>query len=138
MRTYGRDSRWKTIRKFRLASDKRIMETSAELHPRELHERANQPATFPRVATKTQVLALRLLDAWIAGDRRRLDDELKCCAGLSDGTTEINDEREELLHYLAQQMMDEPDLFAPRNAKLHLGVWIDMLVHLAEGEPEIA
>jgi hypothetical protein len=121
------------------------METSVELPSKELHALPNPPATFPRVATKTQVLALRLLDAWIAGDRRRLDDELKRCAGLSGGaaqsgeaTTGIDDEREELLQYLAQQMMDEPDLFAPRTSKLHLGVWIDMLVHLAEGEPEIA
>ena len=40
--------------------------------------------------------------------------------------------QEELLLCLVQQMMDEPNLFAPRSAKLHLGVWIDLLVNLAE------
>jgi len=89
-----------------------------------------------RVKTETQIRAARLLDAWIAGDRRRLDYELSQWHE-GDFAAQGEDGREELLLCLVRQMMDEPDLFAPRTAKLHLGVWIDMLAHLARPESSL-
>jgi hypothetical protein len=81
----------------------------------------------------THLRAVRLLDPWIAGDRRRLDYEMR---QWSEGGFELDgdDGRAGLLFCLVQQMMDEPDLFAPRSEKLHLGVWVDLLMHLAHPE----
>ena len=95
----------------------------------DLYQQEN--TAIQRTGTETQIRASRLLDAWIAGDRQRLDYELSHWRE-GDFAMEGDDGREELLLCLVRQMMDEPDLFAPRTAKLHLGVWVDMLVHLAE------
>ncbi|HYA17021.1 MAG TPA: hypothetical protein VEF06_06125 [Bryobacteraceae bacterium] len=87
--------------------------------------------------TSTQRKAGRLLDSWIAGDRRRLDDELQQWRDGKLTEKDPEDEgREELLRCLVEQMMEEPDLFAPRSEKMHLGVWVDLLLHLAH--PELA
>jgi hypothetical protein len=112
-------------------SDKTPMATSMAVIQGYEHE----PIAVRRTKTGTQIRAARLLDAWIAGDRRRLDYELKRWRSGDVAVSEGIDGRAELLDCLVQQMMDEPDLFAPRTARLHLGVWIDMLVHLAEPEP---
>jgi hypothetical protein len=88
-----------------------------------------------RRSETTQVRAARLLDAWIAGDRLRLDYELSQWREgdlAMDG--EGGDSRKELLLCVVRQILDEPDLYASRSEKLPLGVWIDMLTHLAEPE----
>ncbi len=91
----------------------------------------------PEMDTPTRVMAERLLNPWIAGDKRRLESEM---AKWREGVFTLQrqdvaeDGRGELLLCLVQQMMDEPDLFAPRSEKLHLGVWVDLLVHLAHPE----
>jgi hypothetical protein len=82
---------------------------------------------------KSQILAARLLDAWIAGDCRRLNYELRQW-NQDDFHVGDEDDRLEVLRSLVQQMAAEPDLFAPRAEKLHLGVWIDLLEHLAKPE----
>jgi hypothetical protein len=85
--------------------------------------------------TSTQRKAERLLDSWIAGDRRRLDCELQQWRDGKLTEKDPEDEgREELLRCLVEQMMEEPDLFAPRREKMHLGVWVDLLLHLAHPE----
>jgi hypothetical protein len=85
--------------------------------------------------TSTQLKAARLLDSWISGDRRGLDHELNDWReGRLIETDPTDEGREDLLRCLVEQMMDEPDLFAPRGEKLHLGVWVDLLVHLAHPE----
>jgi hypothetical protein len=84
-----------------------------------------------------EAMAAQLLDPWIAGDRRRLEFEMEKWRDgtLSLGRTGADDDgRGELLLCLVQQMMGEPDLFAPRSEKMHLGVWVDLLVHLAHPE----
>ena len=81
----------------------------------------------------SRVLAARLLDAWIAGDRRRLCYELSLWRE-GELAAESGDDRWELLLGIVRQMMGEPDLFAPRQQKLHLGIWFDLLAHLAETE----
>jgi hypothetical protein len=81
----------------------------------------------------SQILATRLLDAWIAGDYRRLDYELRPWKQ-DDFHAGDEDDRLEVLRSLVEQMAAEPDLFAPRAEKLHLGVWIDLLEHLAKPE----
>jgi hypothetical protein len=86
-----------------------------------------------RARTVTQLKATRLLDAWVAGDRRALEYELSQWRAM-DLEIEGAEEREHLLFCLVQQMMDEPDLFAPRSEKLHLGVWVDLLTHLTGAE----
>jgi hypothetical protein len=97
----------------------------------ELSEGDNMAAEDESQATHLR--AIRLLDPWIAGDRRRLDYEMR---QWNEGTFELDgdDGRAELLFCLVQQMIDEPDLFAPRSEKLHLGVWVDLLMHLAHPE----
>ena len=82
---------------------------------------------------RSRVRAARLLDAWIAGDRRRLDHELSYHVD-GDPAQNHEDEREELLLSLMRQMRSEPDLYASRAEKLHLGVWFDILARLAEPE----
>ena len=81
-------------------------------------------------AAQTQFRASQLLNPWIAGDRRQLDYEMRRWRE-GNFALDSNDGRAELLSCLVQQMMDEPDLFAPRSEKMHLGVWIDLLMHLA-------
>ena len=82
-------------------------------------------SVLPPRRLDTSARAARLLDAWVGGDRGRLDYELSQFR-MGDSPMEADD-REDLLCFLARQMMDEPDLFAPRTTKLHLGVWVDML-----------
>jgi hypothetical protein len=88
-----------------------------------------------RYGETNQVRAASLLDAWIAGDRQRLDYELnEWREGDLAMEGEGDDSREELLLCVVRQMMDEPDLYASRSEKLHLGVWIDILTRLAGHE----
>lgn len=83
----------------------------------------------------TQLKARRLLDSWVAGDRYRLELELRLWAESRFAPVATDgDGREDLLGCLIDQMMGETDLFAPRSEKLHLGVWVDLLVHLAHPE----
>jgi hypothetical protein len=87
--------------------------------------------------TPTSVMAERLLNPWIAGDRGRLEAEMgKWREGIFtlQPAGSQDDGRAELLLCLVQQMINEPDLFAPRTEKMHLGVWVDLLVHLAHPE----
>jgi hypothetical protein len=92
---------------------------------------------MPLKRTSTQLKAGRLLDSWVSGDRRSLEHELRqeCDSEPEDGSPE-GEGREELLRCLVDQMREEADLFAPRTEKMHLGVWVDLLVHLAH--PEVA
>jgi hypothetical protein len=96
----------------------------------------------PQSISRSKAHALRLLNPWISGDRRTLEFELnrwrEGTFGLNSERVdaESNDGREELLFCLVQQMVDEPDLFAPRDEKMHLGVWVDLLSHLAHPELE--
>ena len=83
----------------------------------------------------TQLKARRLLDSWVSGDRQRLELELRLWqAGRRAAVAMDDDGREDLLGCLVDQMTGEPDLFALRSDKLHLGVWVDLLVHLAHPE----
>lgn len=83
----------------------------------------------------TQLKARRLLDSWVSGDRQRLELELRLWQEVRlEPVAADDDGREDLLGCLVDQMMGEPDLFAPRAEKLHLGVWVDLLVHLAHPE----
>ena len=103
-----------------------------ETNTGELHAKTHESQPCRRSArTGSQVQAAQLLDAWVAGDRRRLDHLFNQCRE-ENFIGERQDGREELLQYLALQMKNEPDLFAPRTTKPHLGVWIDTLKHLAE------
>jgi hypothetical protein len=82
-----------------------------------------------------QAQAAQLLDAWIAGDQRRLD-HLFSQFRETDLTGESQDDREELLRCVALQMKRSRSLFESRTAKPHLGVWIDTLTHLS-GQTDI-
>jgi hypothetical protein len=139
MLTDGADGVRKNGRKYRRVSEEKAMGLSMVEICRDEQE---QHTPVRRVKTETQIRAARLLDAWIAGDRHRLDYELSHWregdfAAQGEDGEEGEDGREELLLCLVRQMMDEPDLFAPRTAKLHLGVWIDMLAHLARPESSL-
>jgi hypothetical protein len=111
------------------ASEERNMEAAAVGFEQNIPGQAGVPAVFET----TRVRAARLLDAWIAGDRQRLNFEL---SHWREGDLAMNDEghggRGELLLCVVRQMMDEPDLYASRTEKLHLGVWLDLLSHLSE------
>jgi hypothetical protein len=111
-------------RKFSQGVDEIAMASPVYIDHQEL-----EISVSPTSRLDTSARAARLLDAWVGGDRGRLDYEL---SQFRKGDCPIEaDDRDDLLCFLAQQMMDEPDLFAPRTTKLHLGVWVDMLVHLA-------
>jgi hypothetical protein len=103
------------------------------MNSQEIHAVACTTDRASRTRTATQLKATRLLDAWVAGDRRALEFELNQWRAIDLGI-ESGEEREYLLLCLVQQMMDEPDLFAPRSEKLHLGVWVDLLTHLTGTE----
>jgi hypothetical protein len=93
---------------------------------------ASSTIETPLSSRTVQDKALRLLDPWIAGDRRRLEMEMgQWREGVFALNRACDEGREELLLCLVQQMLDEPDLFAPRSEKMQLGVWIDLLMHLA-------
>jgi len=98
----------------------------------------NGPAGQPPVLQareSSRVRAARLLDVWVSGDQQRLIIELTDMANPGTGSEaeETDKGREELLLCVVRQMMNEPDLYASRAEKLHLGVWLDLLAHLAEG-----
>jgi hypothetical protein len=104
----------------------------------EMSERGHSGAR--PVRESSQIRAARLLDAWIAGDRERLDFELSqwrdgdLVMRGSPSASSNDDGRDELLLCVVRQMMSEPDLYASRSERIHLGVWMDMLAHLAESE----
>jgi hypothetical protein len=105
------------------------MDASAvEFH---LNESGQVRVLQPRDSSRLR--AARLLDAWVSGDRRRLTRELSDLAAPGSGCEggETNDGREELLLCVVRQMRSEPDLYASRAEKLHLGVWLDLLAHLS-------
>ena len=103
------------------------METNAGEHRSKTPE---QRRCGLRTRTANQAQAAQLLDAWIAGDRRRLD-QIFSQFRETDLIGEGQGDREELLLCIALQMKSAPSLFEPRIAKPQLGVWIDMLTHLA-------
>ena len=103
----------------------------------EMSSMVTHPGTIEQAlgTTSTQLKAQRLLDFWVSGDQRRLEAELRHWRdhGINQAVSN-EDGPADLLRCLVSQMMDEPDLFAPRSEKLHLGVWVDLLVHLAHPE----
>lgn len=140
MFTEGADCLRKNRRKYRLPSEEEDMALSVVEIGRDENE---QRTAVGRVRTETQIRAGRLLDAWIAGDRRRLDYELSRCQerdfpARGNEDRDCEDGSEELLLCLVQQMMNEPNLFAPRSVNLHLGVWIDLLAHMARPESSLS
>lgn len=99
----------------------------------EIQTSGREPILIRQTGESSQVRAARLLDPWIAGDRQRLDFELSQWRDC-DQLAEREDGREELLLCVVRQMMNEPDLYASRTEKLQIGVWLDMLTHLAQPE----
>ena len=76
-----------------------------------------------------QAQAGQLLDAWMAGDRCRLD-QILCRFSETDLFRDGLDEREELLRSVAKEMRNSRDLFEAAS-KPHLKAWFGMLTHLA-------
>lgn len=89
---------------------------------------------FPPVdnGCSSQILAAMLLDAWLSGDRCRLLWEVDRTAALrpvpADGA---ECDRMEILAGIAYEMASA-DLFAPRTENARIGVWMDLLDHLAD------
>ena len=81
-------------------------------------------------------MAETLLHVWIGGDPVRLERELDRAESASvDSRDSEEGERLQLLKAVACRMRSCPDLFASRSADLGLDVCVDMLVHLAGGNP---
>jgi hypothetical protein len=88
----------------------------------------------------TAVLAQRVLDVWITNDNAGLETELQHVihrtrpAAPGRDLSEIESERQELIHAIAKSMDRERKALTGGAGEPRFGVWADLLRHLSTGD----